>query len=138
MIVYLDASVVLRVVLRDASTIDSWGRWETAYASELLGVEARRAVDRLRLTGVLDDAAVVAAIATLARVERGIHRVALSRAVLRRASLPMGTVVKTLDAIHLASALLLRERAAIELTFATHDQQQATAARALGFECIGV
>ncbi|MCK6556929.1 hypothetical protein L6Q96_20490 [Candidatus Binatia bacterium] len=138
MIVYLDASVVLRAVLREGVPIESWGRWKTAYASEMLGVEARRAVDRLRLTGALDDAAVVAAIATLARVERGLRHVALSRAVLRRASLPMGTVVKTLDALHLASALLLRERQHIELTFATHDRQQATAARALGFECIGV
>jgi predicted nucleic acid-binding protein len=138
MIVYLDASIVLRVVLRDGPVLAVWGRWEAAYASELLGVEARRAVERLRLTAALDDAAVVAAIATLARVERGIQHVALSRAVLRRASLPMGTVVKTLDALHLATALLLRERHRVELLFATHDQQQAAAAQALGFECIGI
>ena len=137
MIVYLDASIVLRALLRDGPPLDTWGRWDTAYASELLGVEARRTVDRLRLTGALDDAGVVSAIATLARVERGLQYVALSRAVLRRASLPMGTVVKTLDALHLASALLLRERGGIELTFATHDHQQAAAAQALGFECIG-
>jgi predicted nucleic acid-binding protein len=138
MIVYLDASIVLRVILRDGPPLAMWGRWETAYSSELLGVEARRTVDRLRLIAVLDDAAVVAAIAALARIERGIQHVALSRSVLWRASLPMGTVVKTLDALHLATALLLREQGGIELTFATHDTRQATAARALGFACVGV
>jgi predicted nucleic acid-binding protein len=138
MIVYLDTSIVLRVVLRDGPALAAWGRWDAAYASELLGVEARRTIERLRLTAALDDVAVVAAIATLARVERGLQHVVLSRAVLRRASLPMGTAVKTLGALHLATALLLRERHRLELVFATHDQQQAAAAQALGFECVGV
>jgi hypothetical protein len=50
----------------------------------------------------------------------------------------MGTVVKTLDALHVATALLLSERRGLDLTFATHDAQQATAARALGFACVGL
>lgn len=62
----------------------------------------------------------------------------LTRAVLRRAGMPMATAVKTLDAIHLASALLFQERRGEGLVFVTHDGQQATAARALGFDCLGV
>ena len=58
-------------------------------------------------------------------------------AVLRRASLPMPTVVKTLDAIRLTSALMLRERLGAPVTFATHDIQQATAAFALAFQVLG-
>jgi hypothetical protein len=50
----------------------------------------------------------------------------------------MATPVKTLDALHLASALLWRERRSPDLIFATHDPQQARAARALGFECVGI
>jgi hypothetical protein len=50
----------------------------------------------------------------------------------------MATPVKTLDALHLASALLWRERSGDPLVFATHDPQQARAARALGFDCAGV
>jgi hypothetical protein len=50
----------------------------------------------------------------------------------------MATAVKTLDALHLASALLFRERREVSMIFATHDAQQATAARALGFVCIGI
>jgi hypothetical protein len=45
----------------------------------------------------------------------------------------MPTVVRTLDALHLASALLLREQQNEAPLFATHDVQQSVAARALGF-----
>lgn len=44
----------------------------------------------------------------------------------------MGTVVGTLEAIHLASALLFQERRNTAMVFATHDTQQARAATALG------
>ena len=138
MTVYLDTSTVLRVLLRQPRPLSIWGRWERAYTSEILALEARRAVDRLRLEGVLDDTGVATAHESLRRLERTIGKVALTRAVLQRAALPMPTVVKTLDAVHLASALLLSERRQVALTFATHDEQQATAARALGFECVGV
>jgi len=136
--VYLDSSTVLRLLFRDGPVLPNWGKWQAGYASELLGVATRRVVDRLRLTGALDDAAVVAAMTRLNRVERGLEQVGVTRTVLRRASMPMGTVVKTLDAIHLASALLLRERLGIELIFATHDRQQGAAATALGFPCSGL
>jgi uncharacterized protein len=136
-IIYLDTSTVLRVILRQPRPLREWNTWERAYASELLGVEARRTIDRLRLEGHFDDASVVAAQQALARVEGTLACVRITRAVVQRASMPMGTVVKTLDALHLATALLLRERRGIELAFATHDAQQATAARALGFECVG-
>src|SRR2546427_561212 len=99
---------------------------------------ARLVPDRLRLEGALDDEQVGAFQAALAAIERTIDRVRLTRLVLGRAALPMATPVKTLDALHLASALLWRERRAAELLFATHDPQQARAARALGFDCVGV
>ncbi len=138
MIVYLDTSIVLRVLLGQHPVLAEWGSWERAYASELAGVEARRVIDRLRRDGALDDGGVVAAQEQLARLEAGIGRISLTRVVLRRASLPMATAVKALDALHLASALLLQERRAESLIFATHDGRQATAARALGFTCIGI
>jgi predicted nucleic acid-binding protein len=136
--VYLDTSTVLRVVLRQPKPLVIWARWDHAYTSELLHVEACRVIDRLRLEGALDDQGVADAREQLSRIEGAIATIALSRPVLQRAALPMATVVKTLDAIHLASAMLLRERRGVELSFATHDPQQARAARALGFDCVGV
>jgi predicted nucleic acid-binding protein len=136
-ICYLDTSVLLRVLLRAGRTLPEWGRWERALTSELAGVEARRAVDRLRVIGALDDDGVVTAHRALVRLEREIARIPLARTVLRRASLPMPTATKTLDAIHLASALVYQERRGGDVVFATHDAQQARAAAALGFDCVG-
>jgi hypothetical protein len=69
----------------------------------------------------------------LIQIERTIRRVRLGRSIVQESSRTMPTIVKTLDAIHLASAIVIRERRGIELLFATHDAQQAIAARALGF-----
>jgi predicted nucleic acid-binding protein len=135
--VYLDPSAVLRVLLRQSKPLAAWGRWEAAYSSELLGVEARRVIDRLRLQAALDDHGLAEVHTGLARIERAIGTVPVTRPVLQRAGLPMPTAVKTLDAIHLSSALLLRERRVPSLVFVTHDPRQARAARALGFDCLG-
>ena len=138
MIVYLDTSVVLRVLFGQAKPLQMWGTWERAYSSAMMGVEARRTIDRLRLESVLDDECVVQAHDALKVMERRLGTLRVTQAVLWRAALPMATTVKTLDAIHLASALLLHERHVPSLTFATHDRQQATAARALEFDVTGV
>ena len=137
MIVYLDASVVLRILLRQPKRLAAWGRWEAAYSSELLGIESRRVIDRLRVQAALNDHELADVHHDLTRIERAIGAIPLTRPVLHRAALPMPTAVKTLDAIHPASALLLRERRTASLTFATHDPQQLRAARTLSFECLG-
>jgi hypothetical protein len=134
---YVDTSVVLRHLLDQPNRLE-WSAWDSAYSSEMLGVEARRVIDRFRLDCALDDGGVAQAIESLIQMERCIGCIRLTRIVLGRASLPMPTVVGTLDAIHLASALLLREHRGGDLVFATHDMQQATGARALGFVVAGV
>ena len=138
MIVYLDTSVVLRVLFGQAKPLQMWGTWERAYSSALMGVEARRTIDRLRLESVHNFECVVQAHDALKVMERRLGTLRVTQAVLWRTALPMATAVKTLDAIHLASALLLHERHVPSLTFATHDRQQATAARALEFDVTGV
>ena len=133
MIVYLDSSVVLRPLFVQPGKLRSWGAWTAAYSSELLGIECWRAIDRLRLEGIYDDNQMAITNQRLADIERTITRVRINHLIVREASRTMPTVVKTLDAIHLASAVVLRERRSLDLSFATHDGQQATAARALGF-----
>jgi predicted nucleic acid-binding protein len=135
---YLDSSVVLRVLLAETNRLQTWGRWERAFASELLGLEVRRAIDRLRILGHLGQRSTAALLQHAATIEDAISIVPLTRTILRRAALPMATPVRTLDAIHIATALVMRERSDVPLTFATHDTRQADAARALGFAAIGV
>lgn len=138
MIVYLDTSTVLRALFREPGLLPSWGDWQEACTSDLMGVEARRAIDRSRLASAFDDQEVGVLHRELRRVEAGLRRIGLSRRILARASQPMATAVKTLDAIHLASALLFQDRRGAVVVFATHDGRQANAANALGFDCIGV
>lgn len=89
-------------------------------------------IDRLRLAQALDDHD-VAELEQLNRVEAALGRISLTRSVLQRASGAFPTTVKTLDALHLASALLLREHENAQVIFATHNDNQALAAKALGF-----
>ncbi len=136
MIAYLDTSVPLRLLFDQKPLLSIWGCWDRAYTSALLHLECRRVIDRLRLDAALNDHGVAHAGTGLRHLLRLVDRVALSPSILERASMPLPTAVKTLDAIHLATALVLRERRHPELTFLTHDAQQANAARALGFECL--
>lgn len=57
--------------------------------------------------------------------------------IIRRVARPLPTPVGTLDAVHLTTALLHRETQRSLLTFATHDNEIAEAARALGFATLG-
>jgi len=136
--IYLDSSAVIRALTGDGDPLQEWGRWDRAYSSELMAVEVRRTIDRLRLERALDDEEVADAHHELSTAVRAISLIEITPEVLRRASQPMPTVVKTLDAIHLASALLFAERTNTDVLFGTHDRSQAIAARALGFEVVGV
>ena len=136
MIVYLDTSVALRILFREPNPVNVWGRWDKAYSSSLWRLEALRTVDRLRLSGNLSDAEV----ADLAREVRIVHETLavhpVSERILQRASESFPTVVGTLDAIHLATALAIREIQEMDL-FLTHDLRLSTAARTLGFSVLG-
>ena len=64
-------------------------------------------------------------------------RVDVTPGVLRRAADPFPTPLGTLDAIHLATAILWREGRQEGPVMATHDGQLATAARAVGLATAG-
>jgi predicted nucleic acid-binding protein len=137
LIIYLDTSVLLRFLLNQPDILPGFGTWHTGCTSEISGVEMRRTIDRCRLNGELQDKDVANCQQEILRIEGSLDQIVIEQAVLRQASAAMPTVVRTLDAIHLASAMLFREHKAPELRFATHDSQQALAATALGFEIVG-
>lgn len=138
MTVYLDSSVALRKLQREAGSLASWGRWEYACSSELIRVEVLRSLDRKRLSGALTDRDVTVLIDKAYAIFDGLHLVALSRSILNRAAQSFFTPLGTLDALHLATALRLVESSAIQLTFLTHDLELATAARNMNFKVDGV
>jgi predicted nucleic acid-binding protein len=137
MTVYLDTSVLLRVLFHEANPIRMWGQWKQAYSSTLLRVEAFRTVDRLRLAGKLSDLEVANLASDIRLVCDTLGGVPLTDSILQRASEAFPTTVGTLDGLHLASALEVREFEELDLLL-THDQQLGIAARSLGFEVLGI
>lgn len=135
MTVYIDSSVLLRVVLKERGRLRAWRRITRAVSSELIKLECLRTVDRARLRFNLTDAEVAAQRAAIIATLRGFELASLSRATLERAADPYPTSLGTLDAIHLTTALLLRRRIP-DLAFATHDEALGLAARAVGLRLL--
>jgi predicted nucleic acid-binding protein len=136
MIVYVDTSVVLRILLHEPNPVGIWGQWSKAYSSALWRVEALRTVDRLRLTHEISDTDVADLVRDIQVTHETFAIHPVTNQVFQRASETFPTVVGTLDAIHLATALSIRESENVELLL-THDSQLATAARSVGFEVMG-
>lgn len=139
MIAYLDSSVVLRLVLGQPDALRDWQQVSRGVASALVAVECLRTLDRLRLEEDLSEAEISSRREAVYRLLESAEIVDLTRPVLDRAAQPLPTTLGTLDAIHLATALLWREASATEeLVLATHDRSLALAARACGLRTVGV
>ena len=137
MIAYVDSSVLLRLILREPNPIEDLQSYETLVSSKLLAVECPRTIDRLRLQGSLSMEEAVFRLAAVRDWLEAVDLVLLQRPVLARASESFPTPLGTLDALHLATALVWRDRMQKELVMATHDGGLAIATRACGIEVVG-
>ena len=138
MIAYLDSSVLLRVILGQRDALKEWSRVSQGVASALVEVECLRTLDRLRPTEQHTDDVIAERREAVYRLMESMEVVEISYPILSRASQPLPIALGTLDAIHLATALLWKERTATTVSMATHDVALATAARASGLPVIGV
>lgn len=137
MIAYLDSSVLLRKVLRQPGALREWTAVRTGVVSALAETECLRTLDRLRVRANLSDLEVSRRRQAVFRLLESLEVVAVTAPVLTRAAQPLPTELGTLDAIHLATALLWREHSGGDLVMATHDLALATAARACGLPVVG-
>lgn len=137
MLAYLDTSVILRKLLGDKGALKEWGGWELCYTSAITRVETLRTLDRLRLQGKLTDPEVASVVTAMGATWEAFGIVGASEAVLSRAAQSFPTVLGTLDAIHLASALLLQESKDKPVLLLTHDRQLGVGARAAGLKSRG-
>jgi len=137
-IAYVDTSVLLRVALGQADALPEWRQVVRGVTSALTRVEGLRTLDRLRLRARLADAEMARRRAIILQLLDSLELVEVDSQVLDRAAQPQPTELGTLDAIHLATALLWRETMGAELVMATHDVALATAAQAHGFRVVGV
>ncbi len=126
---YLDSSIILSCLLREEKfeklNLDHQGE---LISSELLDLECRRTLDRIRIHEHLTNEAVADRLKELETSLKSIRLIRLSPPIFQRAKAPFSTVVRSLDALHLATAELVRAK-----VFLSFDKQQVTAAKALGF-----
>ena len=137
MIAYVDTSALLRIVLREAGALVDLRTYDGLVSSELIAVESARTIDRLRNQGELTMEEATQRIAVANEWLEAVDLVLLRPSVLSRASEPMPMPVSTLDAIHLATALIWRERLGALPQMVTHDAALGAAARAFGFDVRG-
>jgi len=130
--VYLDSSVLLRYLLNADETVLRIGTGSEIASSELLEIECKRVLQRERLEGRIDDERYAASIAALEDYTGMISILEIGQEVKRRASGSFPTVIGTLDAIHLASALIWKEYSGSDVAILTCDRQLALCARAVG------
>lgn len=100
-------------------------------------LECLRTLDRLRLAGRASDSELAAGREAVLDALALLETIEITPAVLARAAEPFPVQIRTLDAIHLAAALLWREALGEQITIATHDAAMSLAARASGFDVAG-
>jgi predicted nucleic acid-binding protein len=137
MIAYVDASVLLRIALGQPNALPEWREIEQGISSALIITESLRALDRLRLRVSFSDIEVARRRATILQLIDSLEIVEIDLIVLERAAQPMPTELGTLDAIHLASALLWRDATGLDLAMVTHDKALGIAAQAYGLKVHG-
>jgi len=133
---YLDASVILRVILQSPDPLPEWDFIAFSVSSALLKVECYRTIERMWHTHELSDSEAAAKRAKVDQMLRNVQLRSIEPSILARAAEPFPSYIATLDAIHLATAVVYREERPI--LFATHDKQLAKAAAALHFDVVGV
>jgi predicted nucleic acid-binding protein len=136
---YVDTSAVLRILFSEPGPAVPLVAGDRAASSELLEVEAFRALDRERLLGNLDDSQTALKRKELTDLLSMVDLAAIDRAVIERAKSSFGVNVRALDAIHVATAEVLGLEAEGEtLEFWTHDERQRIAALARGLTVRGI
>ena len=104
---YVDTSAVLRVLFAEPGTSVPLAAGDQVVSSELLEVEAFRAVDRERLLGNLDDTQTALKRKELTDLLAMLDLAPIDRAVIDRAKSSFAVNVRALDAIHVATAEIL-------------------------------
>ena len=125
-VTYLDASAIVKIIApeRQSDALIAWLLARRPLATSVIArVEVARALLRMRLGPAAREHALISAI----------DEIPLSLAVVERAATLMPAEVRSLDAIHLASAI---EVGSDLEAFVTYDRRMADAARGLGLPVV--
>lgn len=132
---YFDTSAWLKLYVREEGGDEArdLAKRHHLFSSGILLTEAFSALRRKREARELGDAVLRMLIRTMREDVSAVEIIHAGAEVLARSQeVVLATPVRTLDAIHIASALVVQNRAELSLTFVTSDRKQSDAARALG------
>ena len=131
---YIESSALVAALLEgDTAVVRKTPRGTQQVTSALTLAEAGRAISRARATGRLTAAEAQAAARALRTFERRCFVLDVDRAVLDRVRRPFPVEpIRTLDAVHLATAELLGEAPPL-VTIVTRDDRVRKNAEALGY-----
>jgi len=135
---YVDTSAVLRLLFGEAGPALPIAADDRVVSSELLEVEAFRAIERQRLLGSLTDEETAIKRKELTDLVAMLDLMPMDRAVIDRARAAFGLNVRALDALHVASAEVLSAEAGERVEFWTHDERQRLAALSRGLTVFGI
>lgn len=139
--IYIDSCALVKLVRIEEGSVElqAWLDQRTdvlLVTSELALAEVVRVVRRNNHTsqGILVDAEQLALdLIDTEEILGSVDQVALDRELLIRAGASEGPMMRTLDAIHLVSALTMARDRPDGHTFVTYDRRLATAAQETGF-----
>lgn len=134
---YIDSSVVLRIIFGEKNALRITKDLQYIISSEILKIECLRTIYRIANSLRLSDDEIAERCGLLYKALHTIRFVKLDDAIIERSGQPFPTVIKTLDAIHLSTAILWQHQEGVPITFLTHDKQQGNTAKAMGFEIMG-
>jgi len=137
MICYIDSSAVLRIIFNSDNAFRDYDCFEKIGSSELMVIECNRVIDRYRLENILSDAQIATAKEYLHNIIEGMYILDITHSIKARASDAFPTVVGTLDALHISTAVIWREESGInDFSIVSHEKQMNVCAKALGFKII--
>ncbi|MCC6274492.1 MAG: PIN domain-containing protein [Leptospiraceae bacterium] len=136
---YLDSSVALEWILHSKNVKPiSLKKVENIVSSELIEIECNRVLERYRLQGLLDDNTVSESKKKLKSLLESVALIEITEKIKKRAKESFPTIIGTLDAIHLSSALLWAQELGKPLILLTRDREMKLCSEAMGIDVLGM
>lgn len=132
MIAYADSSAILRTILSQSGAFGSWKKCSLVATSALAWVECSRTIERLRLESSIDDKQRAIIMSKVREFFDQLVVFDLNELILEGAAGSFPTIVGTLDAIHLCTAISWKSSSNLDVFMVSHDEQLNTASLASG------
>jgi uncharacterized protein len=138
---YFDTSVLVKRYVNEQGSILARRLLRNCriLSSALVPLEALSTFARRRTAGELSESSFSAIVARISTDRRQWELIELTAPILAQAEQVLQrTQLRTLDALHLASALVFQDRSSAALPFVTADERQRQAAQQMGLRVIWV